>query len=97
MVKVLRSFVRGPLEPYVVGFMEALLQRGYTRSSAFQISASAFFAPGCALLGSAPSTLAILCSLCRRRHKFHYADLRIMPILNWIPLQDRGFVLPRSA
>jgi transposase-like protein len=27
----------------------------------------------------------------------HYADLGIMPILNWIPLQDRGFVLPRSA
>ena len=31
------------------------------------------------------------------QEKFHYADLRIMPILNWIPLQDRGFVLPRSA
>jgi len=36
VVKVLRSFVRGPLEPYVVGFTEALLQRGYTRSSASQ-------------------------------------------------------------
>jgi hypothetical protein len=29
-------------------------------SSAFQISASAFFAPGCADFGSAPSTFAIL-------------------------------------
>jgi len=33
----------------------------------------------------------------RIRCWFHYADLRIMPILNWIPLQDGGFVLPRSA
>jgi hypothetical protein len=48
-------------------------------SSAFQISASAFFAPGCADFGSAPSTFAILWNLCRRRHKFHYADLGIMP------------------
>jgi integrase/recombinase XerD len=36
VVKVLRSFVRGPLEPHVVGFTEALLRRGYTRSSASQ-------------------------------------------------------------
>ena len=34
--------------------------RACRRSSAFQISASAFFAPGCADFGSAPSTLAIL-------------------------------------
>jgi hypothetical protein len=40
-------------------------------SSAFQISASAFFAPGWADLGSALSTLPILCHLCRRRHKWH--------------------------
>jgi hypothetical protein len=25
------------------------------------------------------STLAVLCTLCRRRHKAHYAALRIMP------------------
>ena len=25
--------------------------------------------------------LLLLCELCRRRHKVHYADLRIMPIL----------------
>lgn len=36
MVKVLRSFVAGPLEPHVVGFVEELLRRGYTRSSAEQ-------------------------------------------------------------
>ena len=36
MVKVLRSFVRGPLEPYVAGFAEELLRQGYTRSSAAQ-------------------------------------------------------------
>ena len=36
MVKVLRSFVRGPLEPYVVGFADGLLRQGYSRSSAEQ-------------------------------------------------------------
>ena len=36
MVKVLRSFVRGPLEPYVTGFAEELLRQGYSRSSAGQ-------------------------------------------------------------
>lgn len=36
MVKVLRSWVRGPLESYVGGFAEELLRRGYTRASAEQ-------------------------------------------------------------
>ena len=36
MVKVLRSLVRGPLEPHIVGLAEQLLRRGYTRSSAEQ-------------------------------------------------------------
>jgi integrase/recombinase XerD len=36
MVKVLRSFVRGPLEPHVAGFAAGLLRQGYTRSSAAQ-------------------------------------------------------------
>jgi site-specific recombinase XerD len=36
MVKVLRSFVRGPLEPHVIGFAEDLFRQGYTRSSAGQ-------------------------------------------------------------
>jgi site-specific recombinase XerD len=36
MVKVLRSFVRGPLEPHIVGFAEELLRQGYTRASAEQ-------------------------------------------------------------
>lgn len=36
MVKVLRSFVRGPLEPHVVGFVEELARLGYSRSSAEQ-------------------------------------------------------------
>lgn len=36
MVKVLRSIVRGPLEPHVVGFAEELLRQGYSRSSAAQ-------------------------------------------------------------
>ncbi|HZM77662.1 MAG TPA: site-specific integrase [Candidatus Limnocylindrales bacterium] len=36
MVKVLRSFVRGPLEPHIVAFAEELLRRGYTRNSAEQ-------------------------------------------------------------
>ena len=36
MVKVLRSLVRGPLEPHIVGFAEELLARGYTRASAEQ-------------------------------------------------------------
>lgn len=36
MVKVLSSFVRGPLEPHVTGFAEELLRQGYSRSSAGQ-------------------------------------------------------------
>jgi integrase/recombinase XerD len=36
MVKVLRSFVRGPLEPHIPGFAEELLRQGYTRTSAEQ-------------------------------------------------------------
>ena len=36
MVKVMRSFVRGPLAPYVAGFAEELLGQGYTGSSAEQ-------------------------------------------------------------
>lgn len=36
MVKVLRSIVVGPLEPYIVGFVEALLRQGYRRASAEQ-------------------------------------------------------------
>jgi integrase/recombinase XerD len=36
MVKVLSSFVRGPLEPHVAGFAEELLRLGYSRSSASQ-------------------------------------------------------------
>jgi integrase/recombinase XerD len=36
MVKVLRSIVCGPLEPYVTGFAEELLRQGYSRTSAEQ-------------------------------------------------------------
>ena len=36
MVKVLRSFVRGPLEPHVTGLAGQLLRQGYTRTSAEQ-------------------------------------------------------------
>lgn len=36
MVKVLQSFVRGPLEPHVEGFAEQLLRQGYSRASAEQ-------------------------------------------------------------
>src|SRR6478672_4205244 len=36
MVKVLRSFVRGPLEPHAAGFAKELLRQGYSRSSAEQ-------------------------------------------------------------
>jgi hypothetical protein len=36
VVKVLRSLVRGPLEPHTNGLAEQLLRRGYTRSSAEQ-------------------------------------------------------------
>lgn len=36
MVKVMKSFVRGPLAPYVVGLAAELLEQGYTRSSAAQ-------------------------------------------------------------
>jgi integrase/recombinase XerD len=36
VVKVLRSIVRGPLEPHIVGFAEGLLRQGYSRSAASQ-------------------------------------------------------------
>ena len=36
MVKVLRSRVSGPLEPYATGFAEELLRQGYSRSGAEQ-------------------------------------------------------------
>ena len=36
MVKVLRSFVRGPLEHYAAGFVEELFRQGYSRSGAEQ-------------------------------------------------------------
>jgi len=36
VVKVLSSFVRGPLEPHMAGFAEALLAQGYSRTSAAQ-------------------------------------------------------------
>jgi integrase/recombinase XerD len=36
VVKVLRSFVRGPLEPHISGLAEELLRQGYSRSSAGQ-------------------------------------------------------------
>jgi integrase/recombinase XerD len=36
MVFLLRSFVRGPLEPYVLGFADELTRLGYTRCSAEQ-------------------------------------------------------------
>jgi integrase/recombinase XerD len=36
VVKVLKSFVRGPLEAYAAGFVEELLRQGYARSAAEQ-------------------------------------------------------------
>ena len=36
MVKVLRSFVRGSLEPHITGFADELLRQGYARTSAEQ-------------------------------------------------------------
>ena len=36
MVKVLSSFVRGPLEPHITAFAEELLRQGYARTSAAQ-------------------------------------------------------------
>ena len=49
-------------------------------SSALQMSLIAADAAGCADFGSAARTLACLWNLCRRRHKFHYADVGVMPI-----------------
>jgi integrase/recombinase XerD len=36
MVKVLRSVVRGPLDPHIVEFAEKLLRQGYSQTSAAQ-------------------------------------------------------------
>jgi hypothetical protein len=38
-----------------------------------------------------------LCRLCRRRHKTHYADVLVMPMLRLEPLVAAGFVAGRSA
>ena len=48
-------------------------------------------------LGTLANTFLMKCTLCRRRHKVHYADLRIMPMWMRNPLQDSGLVLVRSA
>jgi hypothetical protein len=66
-------------------------------SSAFQISASAFFAPGWADLGSALSTLPILWTSCRIRHEVHYAEQRIMPSGGHEPLKQKDLRLLKSA
>ncbi len=36
--------------------------------------------------GNEDDNLAVLCALCRARHKMHYADLRIMPNQSVLPL-----------
>ena len=62
--------------------------------SAFMMACNAALTFGCRLVGTASNTFAILCTLCRRRHKVHYADLRIMP--TWgLARTDSG--LKRSA
>jgi hypothetical protein len=47
--------------------------------------------------GTLAMRLRQTCCLCRRRHKLHYADLGIMPMLSRDPLQGSGFTLGRSA
>jgi hypothetical protein len=37
------------------------------------------------------------CSLCRRRHKHHYADLRVMPMRMRSSVCDMDFAMVRSA
>ena len=44
-----------------------------------------------------PGNLISLCSLCRRRHKRHYADLRIMPMPGFLALVAGVVVLVGSA
>jgi hypothetical protein len=39
-----------------------------------------------ATFATPPRMFTILCTLCRRRHKFHYADLPIMPTWRREPL-----------
>ena len=95
MVKVLRSFVRGPLEPHVIGFAEDLFRQGYTRSSAGQHVC--FIAHLDRWMSAAGVGLGELSGPVIGRCQFHYADLRIMPRWPWIPLQGRGFGLMRSA
>jgi hypothetical protein len=43
------------------------------------MSCNARLAFACRLFGSLLRTFAVLCTLCRCRHKVHYAELRIMP------------------
>jgi hypothetical protein len=61
LLEVVGDLRDGLTELRAVGALNAVIaSRAWRRSSAFQISARAFFAPGCADFGSAPSTLAIL-------------------------------------
>jgi hypothetical protein len=72
LVEVVGDLRDGLAELRPVGGLELVTaSRAWRRSSAFQISARAFFAPGCADFGRAASTFAILWALCRHRHKFH--------------------------
>ena len=48
MVKVLRSIVRGPLEPHVTGFAEELLRQGYRgRRPSSTCASSRIWIAGC--------------------------------------------------
>jgi len=48
-------------------------------------------------LGTLASTLRVKWVLGRRRHKTHYADVRVMPTWTEVPLWDLGFEAVRSA
>ena len=69
----------------------------WSLSSAWWISARAFFAFGWADFGNAARTFPILWNLCGIPHKFHYPDLLIMSRLWMFVLVTRVLLVEGSA
>ena len=73
------------------------LRRASGSRSACMIAPIAVRAAACDFFGNFSSTFRILWSLCRHRHKLHYAYLRIMPMWVVKVAWARGFALAESA
>jgi len=98
MLKLLRAWLRvGVLEDGVITDTVSGTPQGSPISPLLCNVALHVLDAAWARASSSLGVLVRYCDLCRRRHKSHYADLRIMPMLLSDPLWRRGFGLARSA